>query len=68
MTDRELEKRLRAIRKEGRKRARHRSSIPLLTRLRLNLIFWLYMACPYGWTNTRERINNRWTAIYQQKL
>lgn len=68
MTNKELEKRLRAIRKEGRKRVRHHSSIPLPTSLRLNFLYWLYMACPYGWTSIREKINNRWSAIYQQRL
>ena len=67
MTDRELEKRLRAIRKEGRRRVRHHSSIPLLTRMSLNFLYWMYMACPYGWTNIREKINNHWSAIYQRK-
>lgn len=67
MTDRELEKRLRAIRKEGRRRVRHHSSIPLLTRMSLNFLYWMYMACPYGWTNIREKIYHRWSAIYHQK-
>lgn len=65
MTERELEKRLRAIRKDGRKRVRHRSSIPLLIRMRLNFLYWLYMACPYGWKSAREKINERWSEIYK---